>query len=241
MDRRNQWFPERDEYVSSARLAAQPFDVRELVRPPREVIDWEDRSNLGASRPPSELRSLNLTTRQRIAQTLRGDARATSPWGQFVEDLVGSSGLGESKWAPIDVVPLGGQLLGAEEALDDAIHGDYLGAVEGVIGMVPMAKAFKGVSKLPVGRTGRAKAPAPKGLGNSSSARNMNSLQDYPGRMTLREATDDPKVLPSHQQLLSKEDDVKQVYGISRQEYERNNAPGRIDRERRNRPPFYGM
>ncbi|MBD9647493.1 hypothetical protein IB267_03895 [Ensifer sp. ENS09] len=228
-----------DEYVSPARRAAQPYDLRALVEPPREVIDWDDRSNLGASRPPSELRSLNLTTRQRLAQTLRGDQKATSPWGQFVEDLTGSSGLGESKFGLIDMVPFASQGLAAEEALDDVIHGDYLGAIEGAAGLIPWGKAFKMIRK---GRAGGAgKARAPDGFGTSSPARDMKSPKDYPRRMTLREATDDPSVLPPHQQLLSKEDDLKQLYGISRQEYERNNIPGRIDRERLNRPPFYGM
>lgn len=227
------------EYISPARRAATPPDVRELIEPPREVIDWNDRNNLGGSRPQAVLRQYHPETRERIAQTLMGDEKATSLRGRLVEGIMGTTGLGRGTGI-VDFIPGAGTYLGAEEALSDAIHGNYLGAAEGLFGMLPLGKMHKGITKQSPGRTGWGGAPAADDLGPASS-HGMNSTTDYPGRMTLREAADDPAVLPPHEQLLSKEDELKRAYGLSRQEYERNNAPGKLGRDHRKQAPYYGM
>lgn len=73
----------------------------------------------------AELRPYNPTWRDRLAQALMGDGRASPERQRFVEGLVGSSGLGNTGMSIADFVPGVGQTLAAQEAFQ---AGDMQGA-----------------------------------------------------------------------------------------------------------------
>lgn len=72
----------------------------------------------------AELRPYEPTWRDRIAQMMMGDGRASPERRRFVEGLLGSSGLGNTGMGVVDVTPVGG-LLQAQEAVRE---GDPRGA-----------------------------------------------------------------------------------------------------------------
>jgi hypothetical protein len=72
----------------------------------------------------AELRRYEPTWRDRLAQVMMGDGRASPERRRVVEGLLGSSGLGNTGMGVVDVTPVGG-ILQAQEA---AQQGDYRGA-----------------------------------------------------------------------------------------------------------------
>lgn len=77
----------------------------------------------------AELRPYEPTWRDRIAQMMMGDGRASPERRRFVEGLLGSSGLGNTGMGVVDVTPVGG-LLQAQEAVQE---GDPRGAALAVV------------------------------------------------------------------------------------------------------------
>lgn len=84
----------------------------------------------------AELRPYEPTWRDRIAQMMMGDGRASPERRRFVEGLLGSSGLGNTGMGVVDVTPVGG-LLQAQEAVRE---GDPRGAALAVLPIPGAAK-----------------------------------------------------------------------------------------------------
>lgn len=84
----------------------------------------------------AELRPYEPTWRDRIAQMMMGDGRASPERRRFVEGLLGSSGLGNTGMGVVDVTPVGG-LLQAQEAVQE---GDPRGAALAVLPIPGAAK-----------------------------------------------------------------------------------------------------
>lgn len=85
----------------------------------------------------AELRPYEPTWRDRIAQMMMGDGRASPERRRFVEGLLGSSGLGNTGMGVVDVTPVGG-LLQAQEAVSE---GDPRGAALAVLPIPGAARA----------------------------------------------------------------------------------------------------
>jgi hypothetical protein len=85
----------------------------------------------------AELRPYNPTWRDRIAQVLMGDGRASPERRSFVEGLTGSSGLGTNGIGILDALMVPGAVLGAQEA---AQGGDYRGAAMQAMFLGPSAR-----------------------------------------------------------------------------------------------------
>lgn len=85
----------------------------------------------------AELRPYEPTWRDRIAQMMMGNAKASPERRRFVEGLLGSSGLGNTGMGVVDVTPVGG-LLQAQEAVSE---GDPRGAALAVLPIPGAAKA----------------------------------------------------------------------------------------------------
>lgn len=77
----------------------------------------------------AELRPYEPTWRDRIAQMMMGNGRASPERRRMVEGLLGSSGLGNTGMGVVDVTPVGG-LLQAQEAVSE---GDPRGATLAII------------------------------------------------------------------------------------------------------------
>ena len=92
----------------------------------------------------SELRAYQPSWRDRLALALIGDNMSV-PRLNFVEGLLGSTGLGTKGVGLLDFTPAGG-LLGAQEAISS---GDYQDAA---VGFVPGARPVKSALKVPVAK-----------------------------------------------------------------------------------------
>lgn len=101
----------------------------------------------------AELRPYNPTWRDRLAQALMGDGRASPERRAMVEGLTGSSGLGTKGIGIVDALMVPGAVLGAQEA---AQGGDYRGAAM-AIAMAPGARVAKGLPMDEASRMARAK------------------------------------------------------------------------------------
>jgi hypothetical protein len=84
----------------------------------------------------AELRAYRPTLRDRIAAALLGDTRATSSWGDFVQGLVGSTGLGATGPSMVDFTPAG-MVLSGNEAVRAAQNGQYGEAALNAAGAIP--------------------------------------------------------------------------------------------------------
>lgn len=98
----------------------------------------------------AELRPYEPTWRDRIAQMMMGDGRASPERRRFVEGLLGSSGLGNTGMGVVDVTPVGG-LLQAQEAVQE---GDLSGAALAVL-PIPGAAKVKAAATLPMDEAAR--------------------------------------------------------------------------------------
>ncbi len=85
----------------------------------------------------AELRPYEPTWRDRLAQMMMGDGRASPERRRFVEGILGSSGLGNTGMGVVDVTPVGG-LLQAQEAVQE---GDPRGAALAVLPIPGAARA----------------------------------------------------------------------------------------------------
>lgn len=114
----------------------------------------------------AELRSYDPTWREWLGGLIAGDSNSYSGRSALARGLVGSSGLG-SGLGLIDLVPVAGQAVGAQEAIHD---GDYKGAA---------------LSVMPLGGVARA---APRGLAHLAErfAHSMPQAADDVGEMSLR-------------------------------------------------------
>jgi len=114
----------------------------------------------------AELRSYDPTWREWLGGLIAGDGNSYSARSSLARGLVGSSGLGNGLGL-IDLVPIAGQAVGAQEAIHD---GDYKGAALAV---------------MPLGGVARA---APNGLAHLAErfAHSMPQAADDVGEMSLR-------------------------------------------------------
>lgn len=93
----------------------------------------------------AELRPYNPTMRDRLAQFLLGDSRASSFKGDVVEGLLGSTGLGNSKMGLADVTPAG-MAFSAEDTARSLADGNYKQAALDSLGVIPWGAVSKGFS-----------------------------------------------------------------------------------------------
>jgi hypothetical protein len=84
----------------------------------------------------AELRSYSPTWRDRIAAALLGDTHAATQWGDFVQGLVGSTGLGATGPSAVDFTPVG-MVLSGDEAVRAAQNGQYGEAALNAAGAIP--------------------------------------------------------------------------------------------------------
>lgn len=85
-----------------------------------------------------EMRSYQPSVRDRIANFLMGDERATSPRGHFVRGMLGTTGLGNPQLSAVDAVPGVGAGLMAQEAAQSDKPGEALGY--GVAAALPFGR-----------------------------------------------------------------------------------------------------
>lgn len=95
----------------------------------------------------AELRPYNPTIRDRLAQFLLGDSRASSFKGDVVEGLLGSTGLGNSKMGLADFTPAG-MAFSAEDAGRSLANGNYGQAALDAMGAIPSGVVASGISKV---------------------------------------------------------------------------------------------
>jgi hypothetical protein len=122
----------------------------------------------GASMVQGEWRPYAPTWRDRIASWLIGDERPSAVKREFVEGLMGSTGLGTTGMGLVDIMP-GGQVLAAQEA---AREGD---AQRFALAMTPVPGA---ANARRVGRAGKA-LPMDE-ASRMARAREMGFLTDIP-------------------------------------------------------------
>lgn len=89
-----------------------------------------------------ELKPYRFSWKEQLAQLLTGDQKIASPWGQFVENVVGTSMTGP-KMGPLDFTPVG-MAFSANQSKRALDRGDYGDAVLEGVGALPLPAVLAG-------------------------------------------------------------------------------------------------